>query len=71
MNTLDILLDAYNWQGGTLTDAIEHFKIQPKKYQDHICNTIMDNLGKINDIQTCTVILSLRNENLIYNKFAK
>lgn len=68
MNTLDILLKSYNWQGGTIHQAIEHFSTLDKNQQDSVCNVLMDNLNKITDIENVQKLLKIRNNYLIYNK---
>lgn len=60
MNILDILCKAYNWQGGTIHNAIAHFATLEKLEQDHIFNTIMDNLSKITDLDHVKTLSKIR-----------
>lgn len=65
MNILDILLDEFNWQGGTIHDAIEHFTTLTLSEQDNIMNKLMASLNKIVDIDNVQELMWIRNRNLI------
>jgi hypothetical protein len=68
MNTLDILLKHFNWQGGTIHDALKHFQTIDKTMQDNICNELTNNLSKITDLSNTLLCMKIRNNYLVYNK---
>lgn len=66
MNTLEILCNAYGWQGGTIHDAIEHFKTLSMDEKDKIFNLIMPNLFNITDLENVQELAKIRNSHLIF-----
>jgi hypothetical protein len=67
MNTLEILLKHFNWQGGTIHDALKHFETLETDIQDKICGELYENLTKISDTNNVLICMKIRNNNLIYN----
>ena len=65
MTTLDVLLDEFNWQGGTIHAAIDHFAALTLSEQDNIMNKLMASLNKIVDIDSVQELMRIRNRHLI------
>ena len=67
MYTLDLLCKAFNWQGGTIHNAIAHFATMDKQAQDNVFSLfIMPNLAKIKDLEHVKTLTKIRNANLVY-----
>ena len=60
MNTLDILLKHFNWQGGTFYQALDQFKKSPIELQGKICDDLIDNLTNIKDLGNLQSILKIQ-----------
>lgn len=64
MNTLSILCKSYGWQGGTIHEALEHFKTLSMIEKDTICGKLVDNMHLISDLDNVTYLMKARNSHL-------
>lgn len=67
--TLDLLCKAFNWQGGTIHNAIAHFSTMDKHAQDNVFSLfIMPNLSEIKDLEHVKTLSKIRTSHLVYRK---
>ena len=60
MNTIDIVIKHFGWQGGTIHQTKEEFKQSPMPIKDKICSDLMEHMSEIEDIHTMKDFFSLR-----------
>ena len=65
MNTIDIVIKHFGWQGGTIHQAKDEFKKSPMSIKDKICGELVDRMSDIEDIQHVKDFLALRTSNLL------
>lgn len=66
MDTLDILCNAYGWQGGTIHSAIAHFRVLDRTEQDKVFSDIMRNLSNITDLENVKELSKIRTSHLTF-----
>ena len=64
MNTIDIVIKHFNWQGGTIHQASDEFINSPMSLKDKICNDLMRHMSDIDDIHNMKDFFNLRMSNL-------
>ena len=64
MNTIDIVIKHFGWQGGTIHQAKYEFSKAPMPLKDKICNDLMEHMSDIEDIHNMKDFFNLRMSNL-------
>jgi len=64
MNTIDIVIKHFGWQGGTIHQAKDEFKQSPMSLKDKICSDLMEHMSDIEDIHHMKEFFTLRTINL-------
>ena len=60
MNTIDIVIKHFGWQGGTIHQAKAMFASSDMPLKDKICNDLMRHIADIEDIHNMKDFFNMR-----------
>ena len=60
MNTLEICIKHFNWQGGTIHQAKNHFSKSDMPTKDKICGEIVSHISDIDDLHNAQWFMNNR-----------